>query len=140
MFTKKNAVLTLTLAALSASTAAAQTFDLSWHTIDGGGATFSSGAGFTLGGTIGQPDAGAMSGGAYTLSGGFWFTGQSPCTLEADLDSDGDVDLSDLATLLSHFGTLSGADHSDGNIEGADGDVDLADLSLILSQFGSSCP
>lgn len=47
-------------------------YDLSWNTIDGGGYTFSEGGGYTLGGTIGQPDAGEMSGGDYTLYGGFW--------------------------------------------------------------------
>lgn len=140
MFTKKIVTLALTLAAFSAGAASGQNFDLSWYTIDGGGATFSSGGVFSVGGSIGQPDAGVMSGGAYTLSGGFWFAGDSPCTLDADLDTDGDVDLADMATLLSHFGTLSGAAHPDGNIEGDDSDVDLGDLSLMLSQFGTSCP
>jgi hypothetical protein len=49
-------------------------YDLSWNTIDGGGGTFSTGGGYELGGTIGQPDAGAMSGGVYSLQGGFWIT------------------------------------------------------------------
>lgn len=62
-----------------------------------------------------------------------------PCDLPADLDSDGDVDLTDLATLLSSFGTASGASTEDGDIEGSDGDVDLNDLSLMLSQFGTVC-
>jgi hypothetical protein len=47
-------------------------YDLTWSTVDSGGATFSTGSGTSLGGTIGQPDAGAMTGGAYTLEGGFW--------------------------------------------------------------------
>jgi hypothetical protein len=47
-------------------------YDLSWWTVDGGGATFSAGGNYSLGGTIGQPDAGTSSGGAYTLVGGFW--------------------------------------------------------------------
>lgn len=47
-------------------------YDLSWSTIDGGGYTFSEGGGYSLGGTIGQADAGALSGGGYTLAGGFW--------------------------------------------------------------------
>jgi hypothetical protein len=38
---------------------------------DGGGGT-STGGVFAVSGTIGQPDAGAMSGGNYTLQGGFW--------------------------------------------------------------------
>jgi hypothetical protein len=47
-------------------------YDLTWSTIDGGGATFSTGGSYSLGGTLGQPDAGLMSGGAYALAGGFW--------------------------------------------------------------------
>jgi hypothetical protein len=47
-------------------------YDLTWSTVDGGGYTFSSGGGYTLGGTVGQPDAGVLTGGGYTLSGGFW--------------------------------------------------------------------
>jgi hypothetical protein len=47
-------------------------YDLTWSTIDGGGYMFSAGGGYSLGGTVGQPDAGAMSGGGYSLAGGFW--------------------------------------------------------------------
>ena len=47
-------------------------YDLSWWTVDAGGHTFSTGGGYSLGGTIGQPDAGALTGGDYTLGGGFW--------------------------------------------------------------------
>lgn len=46
-------------------------YDLSWWTVDGGGA-LSGGEGYTLTGAIGQPDAGLLAGGGYTLSGGFW--------------------------------------------------------------------
>ena len=45
-------------------------FDL-WSTIDGGGGT-SSGGQFALSGAIGQPDAGALTGGNFKLEGGFW--------------------------------------------------------------------
>jgi hypothetical protein len=45
---------------------------IAWHSVDGGGRTFSTGAGWSLGGTIGQPDAGLLSGGSYLLRGGFW--------------------------------------------------------------------
>jgi hypothetical protein len=45
---------------------------LPWWTVDGGGATFSTGGGYTLGGTIGQPDAGVLTGDGYILGGGFW--------------------------------------------------------------------
>ncbi len=47
-------------------------YDLTWNTVDGGGGMFSIGGTYQLGGTIGQSDAGTLSGGAYTLRGGFW--------------------------------------------------------------------
>jgi len=63
------------LLSLLASVALAQSgggYDLTWNTIDGGGYTWSEGGGYALGGTVGQPDAGTLSGGGYTLAGGFW--------------------------------------------------------------------
>jgi len=64
------AMLTMGLRTASAQTGGG--YDLTWNSIDGGGATFSTGGGYSLGGTIGQADAGASSGGAYSLNGGFW--------------------------------------------------------------------
>lgn len=58
-------------------------------------------------------------------------------TCPGDVDADGDIDLSDLALLLSHFG-----DANPGPAEGdtdIDGDVDLSDLALLLSGFGNPC-
>jgi hypothetical protein len=49
----------------------AQQYHIDWFTIDGGGGT-STGGGYTLSGTIGQPDAGTLTGGSYVLEGGFW--------------------------------------------------------------------
>ena len=51
--------------------ACAQNYSIDWHTIDGGGGT-STGGMFSVSGTIGQPDAGTMNGGNYSLAGGFW--------------------------------------------------------------------
>lgn len=53
--------------------AAAQTYTIDWHTIDGGGGT-STGGVYSVSGTIGQPDASTttMTGGSYSLTGGFW--------------------------------------------------------------------
>lgn len=43
-----------------------------WHTVDGGGGT-STGGVFRVSGSIGQPDAGpSMSGGIFSVVGGFW--------------------------------------------------------------------
>jgi len=46
-------------------------YSIDWATIDGGGGT-STGGVYSVSGTIGQPDAGSMSSGNYTLQGGFW--------------------------------------------------------------------
>lgn len=46
-------------------------YSLDWSTIDGGGAT-STGGVYAVTGTIGQPEAGTLKGGIYTLQGGFW--------------------------------------------------------------------
>jgi hypothetical protein len=52
--------------------ALAQNYSIDWYTMDGGGG-ISTGGVYSVTGTIGQPDAGAlMSGGNYTLQGGFW--------------------------------------------------------------------
>jgi len=50
---------------------AAQTYSIEWSTLQGVGGT-ASGANYTLSGTIGQPDAGRLSGTHFTLDGGFW--------------------------------------------------------------------
>jgi hypothetical protein len=55
-----------------------------------------------------------------------------------DLDGDGDVDLSDLAQLLAHYGTPEGATYQDGDLDG-DGDVDLSDLAALLGVYGTTC-
>jgi hypothetical protein len=46
-------------------------FSVDWHTIDGGGGV-STGGVFTITGTVGQPDAGTMTGGNWSVVGGFW--------------------------------------------------------------------
>jgi hypothetical protein len=58
--------------ALSASSLRAQSYSIDWYKVSGGGGTSSNGQ-FTVSGTIGQHDAGGpMTGGNYSLTGGFW--------------------------------------------------------------------
>jgi hypothetical protein len=50
----------------------AQSYSIDWYKIAGGGGT-STGGTYQVSGTLGQPDAsGAMTGGNYALTGGFW--------------------------------------------------------------------
>ncbi len=68
---KTKVLLFLVVLAVAAPALRAQNYSIDWFTIDGGGGT-STGGVFSVSGTIGQPDAGHMSGGNYTLDGGFW--------------------------------------------------------------------
>jgi len=61
------------------------------------------------------------------------------CDYPADINCDGVVNLTDLASLLRSFGLASGASRAQGDIDG-DGDIDLTDLAIMLTGFGSSCP
>ena len=62
-------------------------YTMNWATVDGGGGTFSTGDGYNLGGSAGQPDAGALSGGDYTLHSGFWLRTSLTPTPTATLTS-----------------------------------------------------
>ena len=62
----------IALVVLASAALASGSYEIPWFTVDSGGATIGAGGEFTLGGTVGQPDAGALSGGEYTLLGGFW--------------------------------------------------------------------
>src|SRR6516162_1457502 len=54
------------------STAQAQQYSIDWFKIAGGGGTSTNGQ-YAISGTIGQHDAGGpMTGGSYSLTGGFW--------------------------------------------------------------------
>lgn len=66
-------------------------YDLGWNTVDGGGATTSTGSGYVLGGTIGQPDAGILSSGSYTLRGGFWRPSCVAAAVDVTIALDGET-------------------------------------------------
>ncbi len=78
---------------------------------------------------------------ADTWGAGFtlWIDGLTfdPRPCPGDVNLDGQIDLADLATLLSHFG-LTAVEPADGDLD-HDGDVDLRDLADLLAAFGTSC-
>jgi len=58
--------------AFSVNSLCAQSYSIDWYKISGGGGTSSNGQ-YTVSGTIGQHDAGGpMTGGNFSLTGGFW--------------------------------------------------------------------
>ena len=116
-----------------------QEFELARHTMDGGGVLSSTGSDFELSGTIGQPDAGMMSGGEFELSGGFWFP-----LAPSDCNEDGCVNLYDYDALESCLaGPGGGLLMSECNCFDldADNDVDLTDAARLQEEFtGPSKP
>ncbi|MBX3376593.1 MAG: hypothetical protein KF678_06270 [Phycisphaeraceae bacterium] len=58
---------------------------LEWNSIDGGGRVLAAGV-FRLEGSVGQPDAGELSQGAFAISGGFWPGVESSSTCYANCD------------------------------------------------------
>jgi len=108
--------------------------EVSRFTIDGGGAMRSTSGVLELSGTIGQPDAGVLSGGACKLTGGFWFE-----TPTGDCNSDGIVGLLDHEAFVDCLsGPINGIEARcecfDVNRSGT---IDLADYSENQRSFFS---
>jgi hypothetical protein len=129
-------------------------YDLSWHTIDSGGETFSTGggpSGFQLGGTIGQPDAGAlMTGGGPTgfeLVGGFWAGAAGPIieTCPADIAPtgapDGLVNIDDLLAVINMWGNCADPNNCPADIAPLGGNdlINVDDLLAVIGGWGA-CP
>jgi len=110
-------------------------YDLSWWTIDAGGVSFAQSGRWSLGSTVGQPDASEyLTGSRFELRGGFWYP-QGCTPANGDVDGSGCVDDADLLQVLFAFGA-TGQDPADSNCDSV---VDDADLLQVLFNFGSGC-
>jgi len=58
-------------------TSPVQSFDLSWWSVDGGGATSASGP-YAVAGAVGQPEVGGAYGAYFALDGGVWSVALEP--------------------------------------------------------------
>ena len=132
MTTRTTLALPIAVLAASASTAHAQ-LSIPWFTIDGGGGT-STGDGFTLSGTIGQPDAGpAMVGGAFALTGGYWSGVLTPAC-PGDFNGVNGIDVFDLLDFLTVWFAADPA----ADLNGING-VDVFDLLDFLTAWFDGC-
>ena len=127
----KRTILATTVLVITAASVTAQ-LEISRSTVDGGGVMFSTSGGLELCGTIGQPDAGVMTGGNFQLTGGFWIE-----TPPGDCNSDGIVGLLDLKAFADCLGGPAdgidaGCECFDNNRNGA---IDLADFSASQRNF-----
>lgn len=131
------AVWSIPLSAVAGAALAVDEFEISRSTIDGGGTMESTGGEFSLAGTIGQPDAGVMTGGdqvtgVFELTGGFWF--QTPL---GDCNETGIVNLLDYDEFETCMhGPTSGVDTGCECFDvDRDGSVNLQDFSTVQSAF-----
>lgn len=135
--------------------ASADVFSVNWWTVDGGGAMYSTGGNFELGGTIGQPDAGVLSGGDFSLVGGFWGvngSSESPCSgsIRGDSDCSGAVNFDDIDCFVSALidqgswdscGHAGGCDYTCVNDIDQNGSVDFDDIDgFVDCLVNEGCP
>jgi hypothetical protein len=98
----------------------AQQYTIDWSKVAGGGGT-STGSVYSLSGTIGQPDASsAMTGGNYSITGGFWalYAVQTPSAPLLTITRSGTSVIVSWPTLPTGFslqqnGTLNSANWTD---------------------------
>ena len=133
-----------------AQSAAPATLEVAWHTVDGGGGT-SAGGTLAVSGTIGQPDAGsAMSGGGFSIVGGFWpGDGSQPidtCLPDIAPLPSGNllVNVQDLLAVIGSWGACANpsdcpADISPPGPPTGDDVVNVADLLAVIGGWGT-CP
>jgi hypothetical protein len=96
-------------------------FEVSWYSIDSGGAVVRAPNGLTVRGVLGQADAGILSGGAFAVTGGVLLP--SP---PGDCNQDGLADLLDYGELSACLGGPGvGVPSPDCRCFDADGDEDI---------------
>jgi hypothetical protein len=125
------------LAGLTLFTTGALAFpEIPWFTLDGGGSMNTSGGTFALSGSIGQPEAtafsGALSGGSFSIAGGFWTVAAPTCA--ADFNRDGFLDFTDFDDFVTAF--ESGFATADFN---QDGFIDFTDFDAFVAAFELGC-
>ncbi len=135
--------LILVFAALAGTSTALAQYDLSWWTVDGGGQMFSTGGTFSLGGTIGQPDANAvvMTGGTFELVGGFWAGVPAGC--RGDMNCDGVIDFADIDAFVAVLSGGACCDPTSFNCDvNGDSAVNFDDIDpfVALLTSGATCP
>ena len=121
-----------------AGAAAAQPYSIDWYTIDGGGSTFAVGGAFSLGATAGQPDAGACSGGSFSITGGFWPLPAAavPCYANCDGSTNSPVlNVNDFICFQSRFAAAEPYADCDQS-----GTLNVNDFICFQGRFAAGCP
>lgn len=125
-------------ALLLAGIAQAQPYDLSWHTIDGGGGE-SAGGTYVLTGTVGQPDAAGAGGGFYTLASGFWAAFvPDPCYANCDASTVAPVlNINDFQCFVNKFAAADQYANCDGSTVSPA--LNINDFQCFVNKYAAGC-
>lgn len=129
---------------LTATTRLQAQLAIPWFTMDAGGMNSPGGA-YVLKGSIGQADAGSsaapMTGGQFTLTGGFWTADPGPtnCVCPGDMNGDGALDGQDVQGFVE---CLIAGDHCPCADINSVGGVTPTDIQLFVTALvaGQGCP
>src|SRR4051812_22111573 len=129
----------LALGACALAAPAHAQISLSWWTVDGGGGTSAGAGGLSLSATVGQCDAGTLSGGGLTLSGGFWSAPGQTCYANCDGSTTAPLlNVADFSCFLQKFAAGDAYANCDGSA--AQPVLNVADFSCFLQRFAAGCP
>lgn len=121
--------------AFSCTSAVAQDYTIRSFTIDSGGVQGATAGSYSLSGTAGQPDAGAIAAGNLVVRGGFW-TGSAANVCVADFNGDGNVNFFDVSTFVAAFNDQS----STADFAAPFGILNFFDIAAFIQVFSNGCP
>ncbi len=138
MYTRTLRIGAVGLMGLCAACAWAQ-YDLGWHVVAAGGGE-SAGGGLDLVGTVGQTTAGTVStGGALSLTDGYWAGVAASTTHPGDLNCDGAVNFADINPFVLALSNpavyqqqFPNCNLMNGDVNG-DGAVNFADINPFVA-------
>jgi hypothetical protein len=115
--------------------------DMDWNTVDSGGGTLSGDGALSIEGTVGQADAGDLTGGSLTMAGGYWMTLAPSVACYANCDQSTTppaLNVLDFNCFLNHF---SGGD-SYANCDSSTTPpvLNVLDFNCFINAFFAGCP
>jgi hypothetical protein len=125
---------------MAAAPAGAQ-LNITWWTIDCGGLTSpSTGGSFAVSGTIGQPDAGRLSGPNFVVLGGFWsVTAPQPCYANCDASTIPPIlNVSDFVCFQAKF--AAGDPYANCDESTVPPVLNVSDFVCFQGKFAAGCP
>ena len=124
---------------LFAASASAQPWSVNWYTVDDGGATFSTGGTYSVGGTIGQPDANSCTNAQYFVAGGFWSVVLSNCYANCDTSTIAPIlNVNDFVCCTNRF--ASGSPYANCDNSTLAPILNVNDYICFNNRFAVGCP